>query len=187
MISFVFIFLPRKSQSEASEKVFQLCERAFRSRLTLRKEGQVELRGRRLTDLARVRLWQRATESVNAIFYNGGFHKRPQPFQRRHLSARLSGDQTYRELVYHPLQFQKRGQYFIRPHNEPLSVAMRVSNPDCSSCTPIANCGVDLISDALPFGRLWYAGPMRSATPDYAKSTVDHLMRSFAFTITLAM
>ena len=31
-----------------------LCERAFRSRLTLREEGQVELLGRRLTDLARV-------------------------------------------------------------------------------------------------------------------------------------
>jgi hypothetical protein len=30
-------------------------------------------------------------------------------------------------------QFQKRCQYFIRTHNETLSVvAMRVSNPDCS-------------------------------------------------------
>jgi hypothetical protein len=31
-------------------------------------------------------------------------------------------------------QFDKRGQLFIRPHNEPLSaVAMRISNPDRSS------------------------------------------------------
>jgi hypothetical protein len=45
MISFVFIFLLRKSRSEASEKVSRLCERAFRSRVTLRKEGQVELLG----------------------------------------------------------------------------------------------------------------------------------------------
>jgi hypothetical protein len=30
-------------------------------------------------------------------------------------------------------EFAKRGQYFIRPHNETLSIAaMRVSNPDCS-------------------------------------------------------
>ncbi len=31
-------------------------------------------------------------------------------------------------------KFQKRGQLFIRVHNEAFSViAMRVSNPDCSS------------------------------------------------------
>jgi hypothetical protein len=38
--------------------------------------------------------------------------------------------------------------------------------------------GVDLISDALPFGRLWYAGP---------STAVDHMMQSFAFTMTVAM
>jgi len=32
MISFVFIFLLRKSRSEDSEKVSRLCERAVRSR-----------------------------------------------------------------------------------------------------------------------------------------------------------
>jgi hypothetical protein len=31
---------------------------------------------------------------------------------------------------------------------------MHVSNPRCSACIPVANCGVDLISAALPFGRL---------------------------------
>jgi hypothetical protein len=29
-------------------------------------------------------------------------------------------------------EFEKRRQLFIRAHNEALSVAMRVSNPDCS-------------------------------------------------------
>ena len=46
---------------------------------------------------------------------------------------------------------------------------MRVSNPRCSVCTPVVNCGVDLISDALPFGRLWYD------TPDNA---IGYAMRS---------
>jgi hypothetical protein len=42
-------------------------------------------------------------------------------------------NQTHRELVYRPLQFHKRSQLFIRPHNDALSVAaMRVNNPDCS-------------------------------------------------------
>ena len=72
--------------------------------------------------------------------------------------------------MYHPLQFLKRSQQFIRPHNEPLSVAMRVSNPCCSACTLVANCGVDLISDALPFGRLWCEGPNAASNAiDYAK------------------
>jgi hypothetical protein len=34
--------------------------------------------------------------------------------------------------VYRTLQFQKRRQYFIRPHDKTLSVAMRVNNSDCS-------------------------------------------------------
>jgi len=38
-----------------------------------------------------------------------------------------------REVVYRPLQFQKCSQYFIRMHDEPRSVAMRVPNPDRSS------------------------------------------------------
>jgi hypothetical protein len=32
--------------------------------------------------------------------------------------------------VYRPLQFHECGQYFIGAHNETLSVAMRVNNPD---------------------------------------------------------
>ena len=42
-------------------------------RLTLREEGQVELLGRRLTDLAPARLWQAAIDSVNGIFANRRF------------------------------------------------------------------------------------------------------------------
>jgi hypothetical protein len=34
--------------------------------------------------------------------------------------------------VYRPFQFQKRRQYVIGAHNETLSVAMRVNNPDCA-------------------------------------------------------
>jgi hypothetical protein len=74
--------------------------------------------------------------------------------------------------MYRPLQFQKRSQLFIGTHNEPLSVAMRVSNPRCSACTPVANCGADLISDALPFARLWYG------TPDNAIGYAMHSSRS---------
>jgi hypothetical protein len=45
--------------------------------------------------------------------------------------------------------------------------------------------GVDLISDALPFGRLWYTKPGRrlSNTRSFA---VDHITPSFAFTMSLA-
>jgi len=31
-----------------------------------------------------------------------------------------------------PLQFYKRSQYFVGAHDEPLSVTMRVHNPDRS-------------------------------------------------------
>jgi len=34
--------------------------------------------------------------------------------------------------VYRRLQFDKRCQLFIGTHNETLSVAVRVNNPDCS-------------------------------------------------------
>jgi hypothetical protein len=44
--------------------------------------------------------------------------------------------------------------------------------------------GVDLISDALPFGRLWYTKPDDAV--EYAKFSVDHTMLSSAFTMTLA-
>jgi len=36
-------------------------------------------------------------------------------------SGEVSPDQTYRELVYRPLQFQKRSQLFIRTHNDTLT------------------------------------------------------------------
>jgi len=41
-------------------------------------------------------------------------------------------DQIHREFVNLSFQFQKRGQLFIGAHNETLSVAMRVNNPDRS-------------------------------------------------------
>jgi hypothetical protein len=40
-------------------------------------------------------------------------------------------DQTHRELVYRPFQFQKRRQLFICAHNKTLpGGAMRIGNPD---------------------------------------------------------
>jgi len=39
------------------------------------------------------------------------------------------------------------------------------------------NRGVDLISDALPFGRLWYSDPDAiSNAIGYAKFSADHMM-----------
>ena len=37
----------------------------------------------------------------------------------------FSGIKTQRELVYGPLQFDERSQYFVGTHDEALSVAMR--------------------------------------------------------------
>ena len=46
-----------------------LCERAFRSRFTLREEGQVELLGRRPTDLTPMQWCPSQRDGVNANFY----------------------------------------------------------------------------------------------------------------------
>jgi hypothetical protein len=51
---------------------------------------------------------------------------------------------------------------------------MRVSNPRCSACTP--NCQPrHLISDVLPFGRLWYGEPNAFAN---AIGYAEHRSRS---------
>jgi hypothetical protein len=41
-------------------------------------------------------------------------------------------DQTHRELVYRRFQFHERSQHFIGTHDETLSVAVCVHNPDRS-------------------------------------------------------
>jgi hypothetical protein len=47
--------------------------------------------------------------------------------------------------------------------------------------------GVDLISDVLPFGRLWYDGPNAASNAiGYAGSTADHMVLWFGFTMKLA-
>ena len=48
--------------------------------------------------------------------------------------------------------------------------------------------GFDLISDALPFGRLWYAGPNVRCERARIRgaAAADHTTLSFAFTMTLA-
>jgi len=70
--------------------------------LTLREAGQVELLGRRPTDLARVQSCALQTDSVNTILASRRFH------------------------------FQKHSQYFFGTHDNALSVTMRVDDPDCS-------------------------------------------------------
>jgi hypothetical protein len=99
-----------------------------------------------------------------------------QLFIGTHVSARPLRDQTHRELVYRPFQLHKRSKLFIGANDETLSVAMRASNPRCSACTPIANCGVDLISDALPFGRLWFSDNLtQSRTAAWDRTTCGSL------------
>jgi len=49
------------------------------------------------------------------------------------VSIRPLRDQTNRERMNRTLQFDKHGQLFIGTHDEPLSVAVSVNNPDCSS------------------------------------------------------
>src|SRR5262249_35926634 len=52
------------------------------------------------------------------------------PFSPAHHNAQPLQDQTQRELVYCPLEFHERGEFFIGAHDETLSVAVRVNNPD---------------------------------------------------------
>ena len=47
--------------------------------------------------------------------------------------------------------------------------------------------GVDPISDALPFGRLWYAEPDAINNVATRSSTAVRTMLGFAFTMTRAM
>jgi hypothetical protein len=102
-----------------------LCERAFRSRLTLRKEGQVELRGETPKQLSAARYCETCRNAVNTIF--SGKDRR--------------------------FQFKKSRQFFIRVHNETLSVvAVRVGNKDRSPVgikgrSPNSNrlCGIQAI------------------------------------------
>ena len=39
--------------------------------------------------------------------------------------------------------------------------------------------GVDLISDVLPFGRLWYGGPMQSAMQTFYSRSHDSVIRLY--------
>src|SRR5437868_15098748 len=65
----------------------------------------------------------------------------------RRITVDLTNQRTRR------FQFHQRRQIFIRTHNVTLSVAMRVYEVRPRK----DHRGVDLISDALPFGCLWHA------------------------------
>jgi hypothetical protein len=56
--------------------------------------------------------------------------KRRQLFIRMYASARLSRDQSHRELVYGLFHFHKRSRHFIGANDEALPVAMRANDPD---------------------------------------------------------
>jgi len=76
------------------------------------------------------------TKSVNAIFCEAQIPARETPFglfSHTHLSDRLSRHQTHRKPVNRPFKFQECSQHFFGTHDETLSVAMRVHNPDSSS------------------------------------------------------
>jgi len=61
-------------------------------------------------------------------------------------------DQAHRELVYRPLQFNKRSQHFIGSDDETLSVAMRVHNPDRSPFTVQAESGImEIVGDVSQY------------------------------------
>jgi hypothetical protein len=60
-------------------------------------------------------------------------HKRRQLVIGTHVSARPLRYQSDRKLVYRPLQFNKRGQYFIAAHDETPSITVRVNYPDYSA------------------------------------------------------
>jgi len=57
-------------------------------------------------------------------------------------------NQFHREFVYHPFQVHKRCQNFIGTNDEPLSVAMRVNNPDRSPLCIVATFGLPKASAA---------------------------------------
>jgi hypothetical protein len=42
-------------------------------------------------------------------------------------------DQTHREVVNRPFEFNKRIQLFIGTHDETLAIAVRVNNANCAS------------------------------------------------------
>jgi hypothetical protein len=56
-----------------------------------------------------------------------------QLFIPAHACAQRLQHQTHRELVYRPLQFDKRSQLFICAHDETVSAPMCVNNPDRSA------------------------------------------------------
>jgi hypothetical protein len=58
--------------------------------------------------------------------------KLPQAQRRFQTVVKVLRHQTHRELVYRPLQFQKRSQVFIGAHDEAVSVAVRVNDPNCA-------------------------------------------------------
>jgi hypothetical protein len=90
---------------------------------------------------------EKSTETVTDILANGRLH----PQTRHQLN------QPHRELVYRPLKFHKRSEFFFGAYDETLPVAMSVHNPnclplniDCSDAAQTPTGFVEIIGDDFP-------------------------------------
>ena len=93
-----------------------LCERAFRSRLTLREEGQVELLGEAPNELSAVQLCPSQIRSVNSIF-----QATPPGRWSNQLARRIAVPSPRNSL-----------DFFVSIHSKaPSIIAVRICNKDC--------------------------------------------------------
>ena len=122
-----------------------MCERTIRSRVALRKAGQVA-RGETPKQLGAARSCRPPRGGVNTIFLGNGKIIKPR-------IARISALQPDCRF-----EFQKSGQLFLRSHNETLSVvSMCVCNPDrspigihCCNAAPASTGFAGIVSDDFP-------------------------------------
>ena len=63
--------------------LFLWCERVLRSRVTLRKEGQVELSGERPKQLSAARCWRASMDGVNPNLWDATLHRTFLPSESR--------------------------------------------------------------------------------------------------------
>ena len=132
------VVLPRRIKALSLLFVFivtlQVCDASPASRLTLREEGQVELLGRRPTDLARPESGK-GRQRVSTLFWLSliPISEMQAAFQsRRFLRVRYEIKLTANTCIAR-CNSRNAVSNFICGHNKTLSIAMRVHNPDRSS------------------------------------------------------
>jgi hypothetical protein len=113
---------------------FQLCERAVRSRVTLRKEGQVELLGETPNGLSASATLANAERSINTFLLRiaGSSSKNAvsfsaAPFLHGHYKTKLTANSRIAGS-----SSRNAVRFSSACTNETFSVAMRVSNPNRS-------------------------------------------------------